>query len=49
MEAQAAFFEAIHPDTATKRKETLRKHMLNYCGQNTLAMVKIVHYFSSRI
>jgi len=49
MEAQAAFLETIHPDTTTDRKETLRKHMLKYCGQDTLALVKIVHYFTSRI
>jgi len=46
MEAQAAFLEAIHPDTTTDRQEVLRRHMLKYCGQDTLAMVKIVNFFS---
>jgi len=49
MEAQAAFLEAIHSDTTSDRKETLRRHMLKYCGQDTLALVKIVHYFTRRI
>jgi len=49
MEAQAAFLEAIHSDTKSDRKETLRRHMLKYCGQDTLALVKIVHYFTRRI
>lgn len=45
MEAQTAFLEAIHESTHPERRDVLRRHMLKYCGQDSLAMVKIIHYF----
>lgn len=46
MEAQAAFLEAIHESTTPERHEVLRRNMLKYCGQDSLAMVRIVRHFS---
>jgi hypothetical protein len=46
MEAQAAFLEAIHPDTTPERRRSLERHMLSYCGQDSLAMVMVVRHFS---
>jgi hypothetical protein len=44
-EAQIAFLEASHPETTPERREALRRNMLKYCGQDTLAMVRIMRYF----
>ncbi|MEI6208048.1 MAG: DUF2779 domain-containing protein [Desulfuromonadales bacterium] len=46
MEAQTAFLEAIHETTAPERREALRQNMLKYCGQDSLAMVRIVQHLS---
>jgi hypothetical protein len=45
MEAQDAYLEAIAPETTPARKEELRKHLVKYCELDTLAMVKIAHFF----
>jgi hypothetical protein len=45
MEAQTAFLEAIHESTLPERREALRWNMLKYCGQDSLAMVRIVQHF----
>lgn len=42
--AQAAYLEAISPETSHARKEELRERMLRYCEMDTLAMVEIVQY-----
>lgn len=47
MEAQAAYLEAIHEATTPERHNFLRVHMLKYCGQDSLAMVRIVQHFQS--
>jgi len=44
--AQDAYREAINPSTVTARKEHLREAMLQYCQQDTYAMVKIVQDWS---
>ena len=44
--AQDAYREAINSSTATARKEHLRQAMLQYCQQDTYAMVKIVQDWS---
>ena len=40
--AQEAYKEAINSQTTLQRKEEVRKAMLKYCEQDTIAMVKIV-------
>jgi hypothetical protein len=38
----------IHPDTPENEKTTIRDDLLTYCGQDTLAMVKIRDELLSR-
>jgi hypothetical protein len=45
--AQAAFLEAIEPDTAEVRREDLRHALLEYCQLDTLAMVRLTHFFQA--
>lgn len=45
MEAQDAYLEVISPATAPERKGQLKKNLLKYCELDTLAMVKIAHFF----
>ena len=45
--AQEAFAEILHPDTPQARRDQLRKALLIYCERDTLAMVKIAHYFEN--
>ena len=40
--AQEAYKEAIHSQTTPERKEVVRRAMLKYCEQDTIAMLKIV-------
>jgi hypothetical protein len=44
--AQEAYKEAIHSQTTPERKEVVRRAMLKYCEQDTIAMVKIVSAWS---
>ncbi len=46
-EASEAFLEAIHPETEPDRKEEIRQQLLKYCEYDTLAMVRLVEYFSA--
>lgn len=46
--AQTAYLEAVHPETSAERREKLRRDMLEYCRHDTLAMVKLVEFFSTR-
>jgi hypothetical protein len=46
-EASTAYLEAIHPETAPAKKEEIRKRLLKYCKHDTLAMVRLVHFFAS--
>ncbi len=43
--AQHAYFEAIKPGTTDARRATLRRALLDYCRQDTLALVKLVEFF----
>jgi hypothetical protein len=35
------YLQMIDPNTPSHEKERIRKDLLEYCGQDTLAMVKI--------
>jgi hypothetical protein len=43
--AQHAYVEAIQPTTTDARRATLRRALLDYCRQDTLALVKLVEFF----
>jgi hypothetical protein len=45
--AQAAYLEACELTKRSKRYESLRHNLLKYCELDTLALVKIVHYFQA--
>ncbi|MBI2725549.1 MAG: DUF2779 domain-containing protein [Polaromonas sp.] len=45
--AQEAFAEVLHADTPHHRRDQLRNALLIYCERDTLAMVKIAHYFEN--
>lgn len=45
--AQDAFAEIMQPDTLPERRMQLRDALLLYCERDTLAMVRIAHYFES--
>ena len=45
--AQEAFSELMHPTTSPERFTQLRDALLSYCERDTLAMVRIVHFFES--
>ena len=44
-DAQTAYLEAIHADTCAERRATLRRELLDYCGLDTRALVKLVEFF----
>lgn len=46
--AQEAYIEMVHPSTSDERSAELRQALLDYCGQDTLAMVRLVHFFEQR-
>jgi hypothetical protein len=46
--AAEAFAEMLHPQTEPKRATEIRQALLEYCGRDTLAMVKIAHFFQGR-
>ena len=46
-EASNAYLEAINPETSAERKEELRHQLLKYCEYDTLAMVRLVEFFSN--
>ena len=45
--AEAAFQEAISPDTTPERREVLREALEVYCARDTLALVRLVAFFSA--
>jgi hypothetical protein len=47
LSAQAAYHEACDPRTASERRETLRGSLLEYCGLDTLALVRVAHRFAT--
>ncbi|MEO8464500.1 MAG: DUF2779 domain-containing protein [Gammaproteobacteria bacterium] len=44
--AQRAYVEASAPNTAAPRRDALRRALLDYCRQDTLALVRLVEFFS---
>jgi predicted RecB family nuclease len=48
MQASLEYLRMIHPDTPEDEKTTIRDDLLTYCGQDTLAMVKIRSELLSR-
>jgi hypothetical protein len=45
--AQDAFAEIMHPETLPERRQQLSDALLLYCERDTLAMVRIAHYFEN--
>jgi hypothetical protein len=43
--AQDAFAEIMQPETTPERRQQLHNDLLLYCERDTLAMVRIAHYF----
>ena len=43
--AQRAYVEASAPNTAASRRDALRRGLLDYCRQDTLALVRLVEFF----
>jgi hypothetical protein len=43
--AQRAYFEAVDPRTTETRRAALRQGLLDYCRQDTLALVRLVEFF----
>jgi hypothetical protein len=43
--AQTAYFEAVEPRTPDARRAALRRALLDYCRQDTLALVRLVEFF----
>lgn len=46
--AQDAYRDIINPITNQQKREEMRKGLLEYCKQDTMAMIKIAHAFSGR-
>ena len=46
--AMEAFLEAIHPDTASERKNQIEQQLLAYCKLDTYAMVRLWQVFAGR-
>ncbi|MGA1840799.1 MAG: DUF2779 domain-containing protein [bacterium] len=44
--AQIAYLEAIRPETPKKRRDEIAHRMLEYCKMDTMALVKMVWFFS---
>jgi hypothetical protein len=49
MEAVDAFNRLRSPDTPAKEKAKIRKDLLDYCGQDTMAMVKVLDVLRDRV
>jgi hypothetical protein len=41
-----AFLEAIHPDTTPERKDEIEQQLINYCGLDTFAMVRLWQFLA---
>lgn len=46
--AMEAYLEAIHPDTEPARKAEIEQHLLDYCGLDTFAMVRLWQFLAGR-
>ncbi len=44
--AQRAYLQATSPNTSPARRDSLRRALLEYCRQDTLALVRLVEFFS---
>ena len=44
--AQRAYTQASAPSTSASRRDSLRRALLDYCRQDTLALVRLVEFFS---
>jgi hypothetical protein len=47
--AQLAWAEAVAPQTTAARRSELRGQLLRYCAHDTLAMLRVVNFFSVRV
>jgi hypothetical protein len=47
LSAQAAFHEALAPDTTEERRAVIRRALLEYCALDTLALVRVAHHLGS--
>jgi predicted RecB family nuclease len=47
--AQQAYLEATAPGTGAARRDEIRRDLLAYCGQDTLAMVAVARYLEGRL
>ena len=43
-QAQVAYLEAIHPQTAPERRQAIERDLMTYCKHDTLAMVRLAHF-----
>jgi hypothetical protein len=43
LSAQAAFHEAVDPAIGEERRAAIRRSLLDYCGLDTLALVRLTH------
>lgn len=46
--AMNAYLEAIHPDATAERKAEIESQLLEYCGVDTFAMVRLWQFLSGR-
>ena len=46
--AMEAYLEAIHPDTPLERRAEIEKQLLEYCGLDTFAMVRLWQFLAGR-
>ncbi len=46
--AMEAYLEAIHPDTSPERKDEIEHQLLEYCGLDTFAMVRLWQFLAGR-
>ena len=44
--AMTAYLEAIHPQTGSARKDEIRRQLLDYCGLDTYALVRLWQHFA---
>jgi hypothetical protein len=45
-DASAAYLKGIDASTSAERKEEIRRDLLKYCKHDTLAMVRLLHFFA---
>jgi hypothetical protein len=46
--AMDAFREGIHSSTSAARKQQIERQLLDYCGLDTFAMVRLWQFFTGR-